>query len=856
MIKKIITVLSKELLLTLRRYILLGALLSLSIISAYSQNALLNKAEALYQKNQFEKALPLYEQAIKKDSRNSILNHRLGVCYYETRTNLPKAKKHLLYSASKGIRLSNNYLGKICFLTYEFEQGATYLTKYKNTLRSTDNKIPTLQREILQCKKGMLWLEKIEDVTILEEFDVDSAEFFKAIPLGKESGHYDYPKTIIPSLSTNALLGFITERKDQFIFPYKEDKSDDLYETVKLLDEWSTPKKLTDNINTDSSEIMPFLSTDGITMYFASKGHDGLGDYDLYVTRFNTNLKEFLPPQNLGFPFNSPFDDLLYAVDAFTNTGWFATNRKAEKNKITIYKFTPNKFKKIVDSTDKEELRKRASLLFFQNSEIDTMGIDSLRIEPLPKDSVNSVKMEQNEDNDRVMRFVINDTIIYTSLQQFNNMAAKEAWHKYDDASTKNRALKLEIDSLRTLFTNAENGSSRNSLAAKVIGLENDVYRTNDAIKEWQLTTRRLELETIQQLKREGKSVSKAPIRPTGTEIEALHPNKIDVPSWKETPLTIATPDTIYPEFQTKELQQNFTSIFNKAELEDLSESEAKNLAANNLIMTMEELILEANQPGDPQKDNRPLWEKIIRQDTTFAQRLSRQELMAKARISQSEGLRKFIEVNNHRYEVLKFKANALGYDSKSQEAKQRITTILNEAQFYATDASKYVQPHYVDESYGLQQLGLSANLLKKACAKAETAVIIGWNANNNKSATTETPTVAIKELITKPTKPEQKVETPKIEEPKDEISYLLRVQIGIFSQKLSEEKTAEIQPIFILPIPEKNIYKYYSGNFKTKEEAEAGARRLSNLGYKGAFIVPFKNNTPISWQIYNIQKK
>ena len=59
-------------------------------------------------------------------------------------------------------------------------------------------------------------------------------------------------------------------------------------------------------------------------------------------------------------------------------------------------------------------------------------------------------------------------------------------------------------------------------------------------------------------------------------------------------------------------LQQNYTSIFNEAEIADLTLAEAKNIDANNRIMQMEELLLEVNMPEDNAKKNRTLWQKIM----------------------------------------------------------------------------------------------------------------------------------------------------------------------------------------------------------------------------------------------------
>ena len=51
---------------------------------------------------------------------------------------------------------------------------------------------------------------------------------------------------------------------------------------------------------------------------------------------------EFLQPQNLGMPYNSPFDDYLLAVDELNGVGWWATDRKQLGDSLTVFLFKVN----------------------------------------------------------------------------------------------------------------------------------------------------------------------------------------------------------------------------------------------------------------------------------------------------------------------------------------------------------------------------------------------------------------------------------------------------------------------------------------------------------------------------------
>ena len=50
----------------------------------------------------------------------------------------------------------------------------------------------------------------------------------------------------------------------------------------------------------------------------------------------------FLQPSNLGFPYNSPYDDYLLAIDELNGVGWWATDRNQLDDELTVYVFVTN----------------------------------------------------------------------------------------------------------------------------------------------------------------------------------------------------------------------------------------------------------------------------------------------------------------------------------------------------------------------------------------------------------------------------------------------------------------------------------------------------------------------------------
>jgi outer membrane protein OmpA-like peptidoglycan-associated protein/tetratricopeptide (TPR) repeat protein len=80
----------------------------------------------------------------------------------------------------------------------------------------------------------------------------------------------------------------------------------DLWQSIRQPNgRWGAPQNLGPLINTPEDDQAPFLHPDGQTLYFMSKGHPGLGSFDLYLSR-RDSLGQWQQPINLGYPINTP----------------------------------------------------------------------------------------------------------------------------------------------------------------------------------------------------------------------------------------------------------------------------------------------------------------------------------------------------------------------------------------------------------------------------------------------------------------------------------------------------------------------------------------------------------------------
>lgn len=115
-----------------------------------------------------------------------------------------------------------------------------------------------------------------------------------------------------------------------------------------------------DIINTPFDEEGVYITKDGNTIFFSSKGHQGLGGYDVYKSVKVNN--EWTKPVNLGHPVNSPADELFYFPTADSLVALYSTIRQGGYGGYDIYKIQVDKrvpFKligSVVDSANSKTL--------------------------------------------------------------------------------------------------------------------------------------------------------------------------------------------------------------------------------------------------------------------------------------------------------------------------------------------------------------------------------------------------------------------------------------------------------------------------------------------------------------------
>ena len=103
----------------------------------------------------------------------------------------------------------------------------------------------------------------------------------------------------------------------------------DLYKATKdEKGEWANVKNLGPRINTPFDEEGPFIDYDMLTLYFSSKGHKNMGSYDIFRAVHDPKKDQWSTPENLGYPINTPDDDIFYMTSSDGKRAYYSSVRE------------------------------------------------------------------------------------------------------------------------------------------------------------------------------------------------------------------------------------------------------------------------------------------------------------------------------------------------------------------------------------------------------------------------------------------------------------------------------------------------------------------------------------------------
>ena len=264
-----------------------------------------------------------------------------------------------------------------------------------------------------------------------------------------------------------------------------------LYKSDNLENRWSRPQQLKGINNGQFRRVnYPFMMGDGQTFYFAAEGDDGLGGYDIYVTRYDAEDDQFLHPVNIGMPFNSEGNDYLYVIDEYSNLGWFATDRNQSKDSVCVYLFLPPASRQTYSASglSPEEIAPYARI----NRIADTWTDEKARQEAL--DRLQGITRRQHQKTiDSQFSFVVNDDLTYSRIADFKAPGSSRLFQELQSLRRQHQRLTDALDKARDYYVQADN-DERDELRSEILASEQTLLQLQRKIHETEKTIRNNEI--------------------------------------------------------------------------------------------------------------------------------------------------------------------------------------------------------------------------------------------------------------------------------------------------------------------------------------------------------------------------
>ncbi|GAB4377404.1 MAG: hypothetical protein Kow0075_05850 [Salibacteraceae bacterium] len=301
----------------------------------------------LFEQEKYEEAFPLYSQLLALNVQSPEYNFRFGACQLFTSSNKEEALKYLEFATKSASPppLSFFYYGRGLHLNYRFAKAIEAYEKYKSLGSKRDREYEMVDWLINQCKNGIQLVSNFTDISVLHQQVLPRSDFYRNYDLSEIGGKIIVkPEDFMSEEDKKRNARFIMYYQENAEYIYYASYSDknatgkDLYAIQKLpTGGWSQPVKLSETINTPYDEDYPFIHPDGNVLYFASKGHNSMGGYDIFKsTRKGDGT--WTKPINMEFAINTPWDEILFISDKAEKTAWFASNRETDSKSVSVYK--------------------------------------------------------------------------------------------------------------------------------------------------------------------------------------------------------------------------------------------------------------------------------------------------------------------------------------------------------------------------------------------------------------------------------------------------------------------------------------------------------------------------------------
>ncbi len=361
--------------------------------------------------------------------------------------------------------------------------------------QTSDRKEKVSAEELAQQDRLHRMTMATQRIMVIDSVVVDKKDFLQQYRLNPEEGRIDSYDHFFHTQQQPDAYVYLNALGSLCIMSQEDETGNlQLYASDKEGNEWTKPRLL-QGIN-DTLQFKrvnyPFMMPDGVTLYFAAEGGDGLGGYDLYVTTYDSEEDRFLAPENIGMPFNSEANDYLLVINEYDRIGWFATDRRQEEGKVCIYTFVPAEVRQ---SYDPEVYSEEQIARFAQIADISETWEKPAVDEALER--LKRVKERRDsKENNTTFTFVINDDVDYHQLADFKAAGNAQRYQQLVQLRAQQTSLQQSLDRARERYSGAA-GDEKRRMADEIVAAEQQQHQLCADIRKLEKQIRNEEIRVL-----------------------------------------------------------------------------------------------------------------------------------------------------------------------------------------------------------------------------------------------------------------------------------------------------------------------------------------------------------------------
>jgi len=328
--------------------------------------------------------------------------------------------------------------------------------------------------------------EMTQQIIIIDSIVTSKDQFLASIRMTPESGKLMTTGSFYRNNQKGIL--YLNEMGNKVYFSQPDGHQLQLYTADKLGNEWSRPQRLEGISEGIDEASYPFMLTDGVTFYFAGKGEESIGGYDIFMTRYDSRSGSFLKPENIGMPFNSEANDYMYAIDEANRIGYFVSDRRQPEGKVCIYIFIPSETRKTYNAAKYSEDKIRS---FADITRIaDTWGNGTER-----KAALERIKSKYSAIDVPGQLVSTGDE---ASAEEYHSQEAKLLYQKLLNEQNSLDIVNSRLEQLRQKYHKA-NAGERSQMKSEILKLEEDAIKLYANVKKLDKATRNAEINSKKQ---------------------------------------------------------------------------------------------------------------------------------------------------------------------------------------------------------------------------------------------------------------------------------------------------------------------------------------------------------------------